>query len=94
MLREKINRNNTSISYMIIITIIIIIIIIIIINNLLIKVVCLFVFASCSFIVAFLSLEYKGSILNAIWVCVPCRIFKLNDELKNTRKKMEDYETR
>ena len=67
MLREKINRNNTSISYMIIITIIIIIIIIII-NNLLIKVVCLFVFASCSFIVAFLSLEYKGSILNAIWV--------------------------
>ena len=51
--------------------------------------VCLFVCCCC-----FLSLEYKESIYMTFGFCVPCRISKLIDELKKTRRKMEDYKTR
>ena len=53
------------------------------------KLVCLFVCCCC-----FLSLEYNESIYMTFGFCVPCRISRLTDELKKTRRKMEDYKTR
>lgn len=49
----------------------------------------------CLFVIVFiLSLEYKEIIYMTFGFCVSCRISKLIEELKKTRRKMEDYKTR